>query len=165
MRREASLRRGDEHLAGSAVCAEAWAILPSARRVGLEGKRDSRAVKRRCAGAGGDRDSQGKNERSCKIVSPATVRVRGLSPGEGYDFFVVGEDEARNISPPAFDPRVQAPAVPTGQAGHADMPVCPAGCLLAKPIDARSGGVVMAEPLSRRVAACRGDRRGARSGR
>lgn len=42
--------------------------------------------------------------------SPVTRRISGLVPGTTYQVIVVPEDQARNVSPSAFDPTVDLPA-------------------------------------------------------
>jgi hypothetical protein len=43
-------------------------------------------------------------------TTPTTVRLAGLAPGTTYAVVVVPEDQARNVSPPGFDPQADGPA-------------------------------------------------------
>jgi len=64
------------------------------------------------------------------LSSPTTVEIDGLNPGETYHFVVIAEDEARNIDPVDFDPRVPDNDLHPGQqASDVVMPDC-AGCFI-----------------------------------
>lgn len=49
------------------------------------------------------------------LSNPAIVTIPGLKAGEVYDFAIVAEDEARNLSPQSFDPRAVNTSLVTTQ--------------------------------------------------
>ena len=64
------------------------------------------------------------------LFDPATLTISGLNPDETYHFVLLAEDEARNLSPAAFDPRTAENVLQPKQVFSGVTPPCDGGCVV-----------------------------------